>query len=77
MTRARAAAIDAPTRAARASKLRRQVAAIRRLPPTARQHVLRSIASKHRSVLAEVLGQDRLGNSILLELIFVPPGSGP
>jgi TolB-like protein len=77
MTRARAAAVDAPARAARASRVRRQIAAIRRLPPTARQHVLRSVARRHRSVLAEVLGQDRLGNTILLELMFVPAGGAP
>jgi TolB-like protein len=75
VTRARGAAVDAPARAARLSRVRRQVAAIRRLPPTARQHVLRNVGKKHRAVLAEVLGQDRIGNSILIELIFVPAGA--
>ncbi len=44
-------------------------------PPTAPQPVPTSgVGERQRSVISEVLGQDRIGQVILLELIFRPPG---
>ena len=60
---------------ARRAGLRRD--AVRQLvdaPAGVRQRVLERLSRQQRAVLAEVLGQDRLGQVILLELIFQVPG---
>ena len=43
-------------------------------PATVQQRVLTTLGQQPRSVLAEVLNQDRVGRAILLELIFRVPG---
>lgn len=51
--------------------------AVRRLtdaPASIRQRVLSRLGAEQRSILAEVLGQDRLGQVVLLELLFQGPG---
>jgi tetratricopeptide (TPR) repeat protein len=56
---------------ARRLALRRD--AVRRLrtaPASIRQRVLQDLGAKQRAVLAEVLGQDRIGQAVILELIF-------
>jgi len=65
---------------AQASRLARQraaVAAIRNAPASVRQRMLQNLGQRKRAVLAEVLGQDRLGTAILLELVFRRPGGQP
>lgn len=60
---------------ARRIALRRD--AVRRLrtaPASIRQRVLQDLGAKQRAVLAEVLGQDRIGQAVILELIFQGPG---
>ena len=54
--------------------------AIQRLtnaPAAIQQRVLSNLGQQQRSVLAEILGQDRVGQVILLELIFTGPGGAP
>ena len=54
--------------------------AIQRLtnaPAAIQQRVLTNLGQQQRSVLAEILGQDRVGQVILLELIFTGPGGTP
>jgi tetratricopeptide (TPR) repeat protein len=43
-------------------------------PAAIRQRVLSNLGQQQRSVLAEILGQDRVGQVILLELVFQGPG---
>ena len=62
---------------AQASRLARQraaVQAIRNAPASVRQQLLQRLGQRQRAVLAEVLGQDRVGTTILLELVFRRPG---
>jgi TolB-like protein len=62
---------------AQASRLARQRAAVRALrnaPASVRQRMLAKLGQRQRAVLAEVLGQDRVGTAILLELVFRRPG---
>lgn len=64
---------------AQASRLARQRAAVRALrnaPASVRQRMLAKLGQRQRAVLAEVLGQDRVGTAILLELVFRRPGGG-
>lgn len=60
--------------AMRTVRKRQAVRAIRNAPASARAQILRHMTQKQRAVLAEVLGQDRLGTSILLELVLRRPG---
>lgn len=66
----------------RVAAMARQVAskrdAVRLLqntPPALRDRVLQALGVEKRSTVAEVTGQDRIGQTILLELLFRPPGS--
>lgn len=61
-------------RVTRVAQRRRAVQALRALPAGVRGHVLRQLGQRKRAVLAEVLGQDRVGAAILLELVFRAPG---
>jgi TolB-like protein len=56
---------------------RQAVNLIRNAPPGLRQRVLSNLSDSKRAVLAEVLGQDRVGQAVLLELIFRSPGITP
>jgi tetratricopeptide (TPR) repeat protein len=63
--------------AAQATRMARQRAAVRALrnaPASVRQRMLQRLTAHQRAVLAEVLGQDRVGSAILLELVFTRPG---
>jgi TolB-like protein len=60
--------------ATRLSRQRAAVAALRAAPASVRQRMLQRLASRQRAVLAEVLGQDRIGTTILLEVLFRRPG---
>ena len=53
---------------------RQAVQLLRNAPANVRQRVLTTLSPQKRAILAEVLGQDRIGQVILLELIFVGPG---
>jgi tetratricopeptide (TPR) repeat protein len=60
-------------------RLIQQKAAIRALsnaPASIRQQILSRLTLQQRAALAELLGQDRVGTAILLELTFVRPGGG-
>ena len=62
---------------AQASRLARQraaVQAIRNATASVRQQLLQRLGQRQRAVLAEVFGQDRVGTTILLELVFRRPG---
>ena len=50
------------------------VLALTNAPTAIQQRVLQSLGQQQRAVLAEILGQDRLGQVILLELVFRGPG---
>jgi tetratricopeptide (TPR) repeat protein len=50
---------------------------LRAAPAGGRDRILANLSPQQRAVLAEVLGQDRVGQVILLELVFTPPGGGP
>lgn len=63
-------------RAAFAARRRQAVRTLRDAPAAARARILRHMTQKQRAVLAEVLGQDRLGTAVLLELVFRRPGGG-
>ncbi len=65
------------TDAGRLARQRRAVRALRDAPAAVRQRVLRKLDARKRAVLAEVLGQDRVGTVVLLELIFRRPGGTP
>ena len=70
----------ASTLAGRAQRLALQrdaVRLIRNAPAAARSRVLANLTAQQRAVLAEVLGQDRIGQVILLELVFTAPGGVP
>ena len=76
-----AGAVAVPETVARLAQLARSVGlrrdAVRQLvdaPAGVRQRVLERLSGQQRAVLAEVLGQDRLGQVILLELVFQVPG---
>lgn len=56
---------------------RQAVNLIRNAPSGVRQRVLSNLSDSKRAVLAEVLGQDRIGQTVLLELIFRSPGITP
>lgn len=43
-------------------------------PASIRERVLANLGAKQRAILAELLGQDRVGQVILLELVFRGPG---
>lgn len=81
----RAAALSLPAPAIQAGdQLARLVhrvgsrqAAVRLLtnaPPAIRERVLANLGASKRAILAEILGQDRVGQVILLELVFPGPG---
>jgi len=63
--------------ASRVATQRQAVNLLRNAPGGLRTRVLQSLAPDTRSVIAEVLGQDRVGQTVLLELIFRVPGGGP
>jgi tetratricopeptide (TPR) repeat protein len=50
---------------------------LRNAPAAARNRILADLNPQQRAVLAEVLGQDRIGQVILLELVFTQPGVLP
>ncbi len=63
--------------ARQAHRIGSRQAAVRLLtnaPASMRQRVLASLGGQKRAVLAELLGQDRVGQAILLELVFRGPG---
>jgi TolB-like protein len=60
--------------AQRLAKRRAAVQALRNAPASVRQQILKKLGQRKRAVLAEVLGQDRIGQTILLELVFRRPG---
>jgi tetratricopeptide (TPR) repeat protein len=61
--------------AIRATTLQRTaVQELTRAPVTVQQRALKTLGQQPRSILAEVLNQDRVGRAILLELIFRVPG---
>jgi tetratricopeptide (TPR) repeat protein len=49
---------------------------LRSAPAGARNRILANLSPLQRAVLAEVLGQDRVGQVILLELVFTAPTGG-
>lgn len=61
-------------RAQRLALQRDAVRLLRNAPAAARNRILANLTPQQRAVLAEVLGQDRIGQVILLELVFTPPG---
>lgn len=63
-------------RAAMSARRRQAVQALRTSPAAVRNRILRRLDPRKRAVLAEVLGQDRIGTAILLELVFRVPGDG-
>ena len=63
-------------RAALSARRRQAVQALRTSPAAVRNRILRRLDPRKRAVLAEVLGQDRIGTAILLELVFRVPGDG-
>ena len=60
--------------ARRLAAQRHAVSLLREAPVGVRERVLDRMGAKRRAILAEVLGQDRVGQAILLELIFRVPG---
>ena len=60
--------------AQRLAMQRQAVSLIRNAPAGLRQRILANLSPAKRAVLAEVLGQDRVGQAILLELVFRGPG---
>ncbi|MBT8487846.1 MAG: hypothetical protein HKN72_00205 [Gemmatimonadetes bacterium] len=63
--------------ARQAHRIGSRQAAVRLLtnaPASMRQRVLANLGAQKRAVLAELLGQDRVGQVILLELVFRGPG---
>lgn len=63
--------------AQQAHRIGSRQAAVRLLtnaPASMRERVLASLGAQKRAILAELLGQDRLGQVILLELVFRGPG---
>lgn len=78
-----AGAVAIPETVARLAQMARRLGlrrdAIRRLtgsPSSVWQRVLDSLSRQQRAVLAEVLGQDRVGQAAMLELFFQAPGGG-
>jgi len=68
---------SAATLASAARQVRTRQNAVQRLtqaPAAIQQRVLQKLGVEQRTVLAEILGQDRVGQVILLELIFRGPG---
>ncbi|MFQ5536820.1 MAG: CsgG/HfaB family protein [Gemmatimonadota bacterium] len=63
--------------AMRRAQRRRAVHALRGASASTRRRLLQRLSKRRRAVLAEVLGQDRVGQTILLELVFKVPGGGP
>ena len=63
------------SQAARLTQQRRMVQRLQASPASVRQRVLASLGQKQRAVIAELLGQDRVGTAILLELVFRAPGA--
>lgn len=61
----------------RLARRRAAVMALRNAPASIRQQILRRLAQRKRAILAEILGQDRLGHTILLQLVFRRPGGNP
>lgn len=60
--------------ALRISTQRQAVQLLRDAPADLRQRILSTLSPEKRAILAELLGQDRVGQAILLELVFVGPG---
>lgn len=60
--------------ARRLASQRQAVSLLRDAPAGVRDRVLERIGARRRAILAEVLGQDRVGQAILLELVFRVPG---
>lgn len=72
-----ATAANLAGRARQLALQRDAVRLLRNAPDGARARILSNLSPQQRAVLAEVLGQDRLGQVILLELVFTPPGGTP
>jgi tetratricopeptide (TPR) repeat protein len=64
-------------RARRLALQRDAVRLLRTAPAGVRGRILADLSPQQRAVLAEVLGQDRVGQVILLELVFTVPGGTP
>ena len=62
--------------ATRLSRQRAAVQALRAAPASVRQRMLQRLAAR-QAIIAEVLGQDRIGSTIFLEVSFVRPGGVP
>ena len=65
------------SRARQLALQRDAVRLLRGAPSAARERILANLSPQQRAVLAEVLGQDRIGQVILLELVFTAPGGLP
>jgi len=71
------AAADLSSTAQQVSLQQQAVQDLSQSPVSAQQLILGGVAERQRSVIAEVLGQDRVGQATLLELILRVPGGGP
>lgn len=67
---------DVANAAQQLAQQREAVQQLQSAPTSVPQQVLQNIGESQRSVLAEVTGQDRIGQITLLELILRPPGGG-
>lgn len=67
---------DLAARARRLAVQRDAVRSLRGASDSVRRRILANLSPQQRAVLAEVLGQDRVGQVILLELVFTAPGGG-
>jgi tetratricopeptide (TPR) repeat protein len=60
--------------ASRVATQRQAVNLLRNAPSSLRDRVLQNLGAQKRAVIQEVLGQDRVGQTVLLELIFTLQG---
>jgi Mg/Co/Ni transporter MgtE len=63
--------------AQRLASQRQAVQLLNDAPAAVRDRILQNLGAQKRAVLSELLGQDRVGQTTLLELIFRGPGSAP
>ena len=58
----------------RVGELQRAVLGLREMPGAAQQEAEARVGGRHRAEISEILGLDRPGGSVLLEVIFTPAG---
>ena len=63
-----------PSLARQVRSRRQAVRLIRSAPTVMRRRIVRRLKAEERATVAESLGLDRVGQVILLELTFRPPG---